>query len=847
MRNKVRITILVVLALGLFSPLSSSIYDDAGTKGFQFLKIPIGARPVGMGGAFVAVSDDINSIYWNPAGLTAVDKQCVSLSHDQWLSDISRQSISYAFPAGSGIFGASLLYLHMGEFTGYDIDMAGDPVRISNFTCRDICGIISYARMIGQASAGVNLKVIEERLEQERSAGASLDLAGIYNFGDTRGFIRDLKLGVNIQNMGIMGKFIENQESLPLNIKAGVSGRMAGGKLLAALEAGKPSDDGTKLGAGIEYNFGNGLCARAGYNGPNNFGSGLSLGLGLEYGQWSLDYAYVPYAELGDAHRVSLVSKFGVPEQQRAVDREKEKLQEEKNRLQEEKKNLDEERKQLEQRKQQLEREKKEVETAGGNIIKGQQAAKEEPVPAGKAAAIALEPFPEGVAPDTFTLTSGTAALGEMKYELAAVVNSVEGSLAVKRFRGDTWVKCEPGAYLFEKDIVRTDEGSSAVIIFISGNEVRIRENTKFALLLHDRNVERADWIDLFLGELYSIIKGKNRNYRVNTLTAGAGVRGTEFAVKFSTDEQMDVSVMEGTVNVANAFGRVEVPGEMMTIVLPGKAPLPPFKLVPEKLPLWKEKVIPDEKLKEEIHKMSDEVSGDRTDKLLKDLEKEKGIRLKEEKPQNREKERQLEEKEKKLEKDKGELIREKESALVKKTEKEKELGAAGTTGEREKITKELRETENRLKTAEEQDIILRNDEQQIAREKELLAEELSRRKITIVATGEAINFEYDSDNIPQESHPVLEKIAGLLRELSDYRVNVAGYTDNQGTDDYNMKLSENRAESIKKYFVETGALSSERFVVIGAGASEPVASNDTPEGRAKNRRVEITLEKLPR
>jgi OOP family OmpA-OmpF porin len=72
------------------------------------------------------------------------------------------------------------------------------------------------------------------------------------------------------------------------------------------------------------------------------------------------------------------------------------------------------------------------------------------------------------------------------------------------------------------------------------------------------------------------------------------------------------------------------------------------------------------------------------------------------------------------------------------------------------------------------------------------------------------------------------------------YRVQVEGHTDNIGSDAYNQRLSEKRAQSVKRYLIHHFSIPSDRLVVKGLGESRPIESNDTTEGRDKNRRVEV-------
>jgi outer membrane protein OmpA-like peptidoglycan-associated protein len=103
------------------------------------------------------------------------------------------------------------------------------------------------------------------------------------------------------------------------------------------------------------------------------------------------------------------------------------------------------------------------------------------------------------------------------------------------------------------------------------------------------------------------------------------------------------------------------------------------------------------------------------------------------------------------------------------------------------------------------------------------------------------ITFAFDRSDLQPQFYPVLDDVARTLTEYNQTIVEVAGHTDNVGTDAYNQGLSERRAASVGNYLMGKGLLR-DRFILVGAGESRPVASNDSDAGRAQNRRVEITL-----
>lgn len=103
----------------------------------------------------------------------------------------------------------------------------------------------------------------------------------------------------------------------------------------------------------------------------------------------------------------------------------------------------------------------------------------------------------------------------------------------------------------------------------------------------------------------------------------------------------------------------------------------------------------------------------------------------------------------------------------------------------------------------------------------------------------EGVNFEFDSARLTRESYEVLDRVARSLREWPEVRVEIGGHTDDQGTPEYNMDLSQRRTESVRDYLMSKGVGGS-RLEARGYGESQPVTSNDTEEGRARNRRVEL-------
>jgi OOP family OmpA-OmpF porin len=127
--------------------------------------------------------------------------------------------------------------------------------------------------------------------------------------------------------------------------------------------------------------------------------------------------------------------------------------------------------------------------------------------------------------------------------------------------------------------------------------------------------------------------------------------------------------------------------------------------------------------------------------------------------------------------------------------------------------------------------------EQEVVADAKSLAQDIS-------ATGHAsvygIHFDFNKATLKPESEPTLKEIAKLLKQNPNLNLYVVGHTDNVGEIDYNMELSRARADAVKKALVTNYGVAQNRLNSYGVGPLAPVATNETEEGRALNRRVEL-------
>jgi len=112
---------------------------------------------------------------------------------------------------------------------------------------------------------------------------------------------------------------------------------------------------------------------------------------------------------------------------------------------------------------------------------------------------------------------------------------------------------------------------------------------------------------------------------------------------------------------------------------------------------------------------------------------------------------------------------------------------------------------------------------------------------IKVVLNENTVNFNFDSAELTSSASSNLDKIVKVFKQNPKTHIMIYGYTDSVGKDEYNMKLSRSRANAVKAYMGSKG-IGAKRITSQGMGEADPIASNDTKEGQAKNRRVEFAI-----
>ncbi len=299
----------LVSTVSLFMLGLSSLCFSAGTTSAEFLKIGVGARASSMGSSFCALADDATAVYYNPAGLAQLKEDELYLMHNSWFQEINQEYLVLAFSRQNSSFAFSINYLSIGKI---EKRSSATSKPEDTFTSSDAALTLSYAKAFSEnLSIGINFKGIRQVIHNFEATGYAIDFGLLYTFPR-------INLALVIQNIGTEVKFKEKAFPLPLTYKVGIAIKVLQNTILT-LEGKKGKDTDISYHLGIESRFFNLLALRAGYNSKiaqtelgefSSLSKGLCAGLGLKINNLQLDYAYVPYGELGDTHRISLGIKF---------------------------------------------------------------------------------------------------------------------------------------------------------------------------------------------------------------------------------------------------------------------------------------------------------------------------------------------------------------------------------------------------------------------------------------------------------------------------------------------------------------------------------------------------------
>lgn len=272
--------------------------ENKGTTA-TWLKLGAGARPAALGEAYSAVSKKIDSLLYNPAGISSLEGTNFTFIYDQRFMDTK-----YGFLASCvsiedvGTLGISFAYCKIAKIKRIENFIWNNEY----FDTSDTMLTFTYGRNIKErCHLGSNLKIISSKIDNEEGKAFALDVGLIDEIIPDK-----LNVGICLTNLGSKLTYCQESNSLPLNLKVGSLLALLDNRLLILSEVNKYRDKKVSFCLGGEYILGDVLLIRAGYSSANEASKGITTGIGFKFKTSSLDIAYIPYKNFEDCFKVGL-------------------------------------------------------------------------------------------------------------------------------------------------------------------------------------------------------------------------------------------------------------------------------------------------------------------------------------------------------------------------------------------------------------------------------------------------------------------------------------------------------------------------------------------------------------
>ena len=278
-------------------------FKRVGKSGFGFLKISPSARAAGMGDAFTAIADDVTTIFYNPAGLTNLDKFVFNFNHTDWIVNSSIISGAIARPFGrNGAIGLSIVKFDTEDFeetTVLDPEGTGRMIDAG-----DVALALAYAiQLTDNLSFGFKGQYLEEKIDIDKATAITADFSTYYRTG-----FRDLTLAMIMKNFGPEAKFLSDKFKLALYFNVNTAMSLIGSKgspfqWLVSIESAFATDYRDRYHLGTEMWIADMIALRGGYKFYYDtedwtIGAGLKVGIGSR--KVIIDISYSNFVEYFD-------------------------------------------------------------------------------------------------------------------------------------------------------------------------------------------------------------------------------------------------------------------------------------------------------------------------------------------------------------------------------------------------------------------------------------------------------------------------------------------------------------------------------------------------------------------
>jgi hypothetical protein len=320
MRTARRFSIYLAAVALTAGPAHAQEGRSSRSVALSYLEEGMGARAVGLGQAYSALTEGADALFWNPAGLAAGNSAEILLNHQTFNEFMNLDVGSVAIPVGSSRIGAA--YMQMKTDAIAQLDINGDS--IGSFNVNDQLVTAAYARAQKGWSFGVAGKSIHSNLGHESASTIAADV-GI-NFNDP--FSPHLSHALVAQNMGRALIYGDQSSSLPTVVRLGTAFRPTE-KISFGFDVISPKNATTAVAVGGELAIpvakGMGLALRAGYDTlqkDEGGATGLGVGGGLSLSGLRLDFAWAPQNDFGASEIFTLTYVFGHATQSAPEERE---------------------------------------------------------------------------------------------------------------------------------------------------------------------------------------------------------------------------------------------------------------------------------------------------------------------------------------------------------------------------------------------------------------------------------------------------------------------------------------------------------------------------------------------
>lgn len=298
--------------------LLSTVVAYAGTPGSSsgtFLILGIGARASGMGYAYTAVGEDIDSLFWNPAGLSDLPSIQLTTTYTRWFEGVNFQHIAGAFPLGK--YGTLCGETNFYQIKGIEVreEESEDPDRLAEANSYSFGG--SYAIQFGKyISLGTNFKYVKSKIVDSSASSFAMDIGFLFDSPFSFGFV--------LKNFGTKLKYEEKGYPLPLYGRLGFALKLLDNNLIFSTDLEYDREKNFATYHGFEWTISNTITPRFGYIwDKDNIAQGMTIGVGVQVMGLNVDYALVPYGDFGLTHRVSVGYAFGAGKERMTEEIEK--------------------------------------------------------------------------------------------------------------------------------------------------------------------------------------------------------------------------------------------------------------------------------------------------------------------------------------------------------------------------------------------------------------------------------------------------------------------------------------------------------------------------------------------